>query len=92
MREQVIEKYLTKSVVAMGGRCYKWVSPGNVGVPDRIVVLPGNTVLMVEVKASGKLPTSIQRYQHGILKALGVAVYIVDSVEAVDRLLEGFVS
>ena len=25
----------------LGGRAFKWVSPGNDGVPDRIVVLPG---------------------------------------------------
>ena len=32
----------------LGGRAYKWVSPGNDEVPDGIVILPGETPYFVE--------------------------------------------
>lgn len=51
MRESDIERRLVQGVKKLGGRAYKFVSPGNVGVPDRLVVLPGGVVLFVEVKA-----------------------------------------
>ena len=51
MRESDIERRLVQGVKKLGGRAYKFVSPGNVGVPDRLVVLPGGIVLFVEVKA-----------------------------------------
>ncbi len=38
MRERDIEKILTEEVKREGGRAYKWTSPGNAGVPDRIVI------------------------------------------------------
>ena len=40
MLEKDIEKILVGEVKKLGGRAYKWVSPGNDGVPDRIVVFP----------------------------------------------------
>ena len=42
MLEREIEKKLVDGVRKLGGRAYKFVSPGNDGVPDRIVVLPGS--------------------------------------------------
>ena len=40
MREKDIEKVLVAEVKKLGGRAYKWTSPGNDGVPDRIVIFP----------------------------------------------------
>lgn len=51
MREREIEKILAAEVKKLGGRAYKWVSPGNDGVPDRIVILPGETPYFVELKS-----------------------------------------
>ncbi|MFR1871644.1 MAG: VRR-NUC domain-containing protein, partial [Coprococcus sp.] len=34
MSEKEIEKLLVQEVKKLGGRAYKWVSPGNNGVPD----------------------------------------------------------
>ena len=44
-----VERYLVKRVKALGGQCFKWVSPGHAGVPDRIGVLPQGQVFFVEV-------------------------------------------
>lgn len=42
--EEYIEKKLIDKVKSLGGRAYKFISPGNAGVPDRLVVLPGGKV------------------------------------------------
>lgn len=51
--ESQIEAYLRVEMRKRGGKAYKWVSPGNPGVPDRIVVF-GGQVVFVELKASGE--------------------------------------
>ena len=48
MLEREVEKKLVDGVRRMGGRAYKFVSPGNDGVPDRIVVLPDTAPMFVE--------------------------------------------
>ena len=50
MREKDVEKLLTEEVKHLGGRAYKWTSPGNAGVPDRIVIFPGRQPMFVELK------------------------------------------
>jgi hypothetical protein len=87
MRESEIERYFQIAVKARGGVCWKWVSPGLRGVPDRVVVLPGNRIFFVELKAPGEVPEPHQARVHKILRGLGAVVYDVDSVEAVDALM-----
>ena len=41
LKEKDIEKYLRDEIKKVGGIAYKFVSPGNSGVPDRLVLLPG---------------------------------------------------
>lgn len=41
MREKEIEEKFREAVKRAGGKAYKFVSPGNDGVPDRLVVMPG---------------------------------------------------
>lgn len=88
MRERDIETYLRKQVKAAGGIAYKWTSPGNAGVPDRIVVLPANRIHFVELKAPGQKPTPLQLAQHRELKTRGCSVWVVDSKEGVDAFLQ----
>lgn len=85
--ERDIERYLIKRVKQMGGKAYKWTSPGNVGVPDRIVLLPDGVILFVECKASGLKPRASQRKRISEIEALGWTVHVVDSKAAVDEVL-----
>lgn len=89
MKESEIEKHLREQVKAAGGRAYKFVSPGNNGVPDRIVLLPGGVLAFVELKAPGKKPTDLQLAQQNKIAKLGFKVYVMDSKEKVDEFIKG---
>ena len=77
MLEKEIEKILVSEVAKAGGRAYKWMSPGNAGVPDRIVILPGRTPVFVELKTDKGRLTALQESQIGRLRKLGQPVCVV---------------
>ncbi len=88
MRESEIEKILVDEIRKMGGRAFKWVSPGNDGVPDRIVVLPGYPAIFVEMKTvTGKL-TSLQRVQIERLQKMGQDVRVLYGEKETQTFLE----
>lgn len=88
VKERYIEGYMRKRIKEAGGWAAKWVSPGNAGVPDRIVIMPGGRVVFVELKAPGRRPTKLQWAQINRLRSFGCDVRVVDSVEAVDKLVQ----
>lgn len=89
MSEKAIEAYLRDRVKALGGIAYKFTSPGNNGVPDRLVLLPGGRVVFVETKAPGKTSTPLQGRQQERIRKLGFTVYRdIDSKLKVDALLK----
>lgn len=88
MRENKIEAYLRQKVKDLGGIAYKFESPGNSGVPDRLVLLPGGRTVFVELKAPGKKPTKLQLMQHKRIQGLDHKVHVLDSKESVDEWLQ----
>lgn len=88
MKEKIIEEYLREKVKTIGGRAYKFVSPGNVGVPDRIILFPGGRIIFIELKAPGKKPTALQEAQQKRINNLGFRVLTLDSKSAVDELIK----
>lgn len=88
MREKDIETYLRNEVKKAGGKAYKFESPGNDGVPDRLVIFPGNKIYFVELKAPGKKPRPLQVKQMRDLEKLGCDVWVIDSKELVERFVE----
>ena len=87
MREKEIENYLVKKVKKLGGLCFKFVSPGNAGVPDRIVIKEGK-LIFVELKAPGKEVRALQQFQINRLLKHNQIVYVADSKEKIDLILE----
>ena len=83
MLEKNIESALVKRVKELKGLCEKFTSPGRRSVPDRLVTLPGNVVIFVELKAPGKRPTPLQLRDHQRRRALGCDVRVIDSLEQV---------
>ncbi|MFZ5650135.1 MAG: VRR-NUC domain-containing protein [Bacillota bacterium] len=88
MREKVIEQYLRDQVKSIGGKAYKFVSPGNAGVPDRLICLPGGVAVFVELKAPGKKPTALQEVQQKRIGSMGFKVFTIDSKHGVDEFIE----
>ena len=87
--EKVTEAYLRDSIKAIGGRAYKFVSPGNNGVPDRMVCLPGGRTVFVELKSEGKTSTPLQKKQQRDLRSLGFVVYEdIDTKAKVDEIIK----
>lgn len=75
--ERQINKLLVDLVRAHGGKAYKWISPGNNGVPDRLVVMPGGKIYMVEVKAFRGKISARQNLVQAELRSLGCDVRVV---------------
>lgn len=88
MKERDIEVLLRDGVKQLGGKAYKWVSPGNAGVPDRIVILPGGKVIFVELKQENGRLTRLQRVQQETLLGMGAAAVTLRGEEAVKRYLD----
>lgn len=86
MRESSIEKYLKTKIIGMGGLCWKFVSPGTIGVPDRIVIHKGK-VIFVELKAAGQKPRAIQMHRAKQLDCQNCPVIVIDSKADVDRFV-----
>ncbi|MBT2696361.1 VRR-NUC domain-containing protein [Bacillus sp. ISL-40] len=84
MREKQIESYLRDQVKKIKGIAYKFESPGNSGVPDRLVLLPGGKAYFVELKAPGKKSRPLQIAQQRKISNLGFPVLEIDSKEGVD--------
>ena len=75
--EKDIERWLGIQLKKMGCIYMKFVSPGNDGVPDRIVVLPGGSVIFVELKAKKGVLMANQRIQVARLRKQGALVFVI---------------
>lgn len=89
MLEKDIEKLFTAEIKREGGKAYKFTSPGNDGVPDRIVMLPDGRMVFVELKTdTGKL-SRLQELQCRQIAELGQTVRVLHGLAEVrDFFLE----
>ncbi len=88
MKESEIERVLVEEVKRLGGRAYKWTSPGNDGVPDRIVFLPDTRVIFVELKTDTGRLSPLQKIQIDRLKKLGQWVEVVKGIQGVKMFFQ----
>lgn len=88
MREKELEKLLVGEVKKLGGRAYKWVSPGNDGVPDRIVIFPGRAPVFVELKSETGRLSALQAVQIKRLRDLGQTVCVVKGLDGVSQFFQ----
>ena len=85
-REKSIESYLKEQVEKLGGKCYKFESPGTAGMPDRIVVYKG-CIVFIETKRPGAKPRKLQEERLKELRAQHVPAFSIDTKDKVDRLI-----
>ena len=85
--EKAIEKYLCERMKAVGYPCLKYSNANMAGYPDRVIVLPTQKVVWVELKSKGKKPSKIQQVRFDELRRLGHQVWIADSRQKVDEIV-----
>lgn len=88
MREVQIENYLVREIKKLGGLCWKFTSPGQRGVPDRIILLPKGKVIFVELKTETGRLSVLQQRTITVLKNLGQRTYVLKSKEEVKQFIE----
>lgn len=86
--EKAIETYLNKRTKESGLLCLKYANANVTGYPDRLVCIPGGKVIWVELKSKGKKPTKLQQIRHAELKGIEHSVWVIDSKEQVDNLID----
>jgi G:T-mismatch repair DNA endonuclease (very short patch repair protein) len=87
MTEAHIEKKVCDHAKRHGWLVYKFQSPSQRGVPDRIF-LKKRLAMFMEFKAPGKRPTKQQLATHQKFRDQGFHVYVVDDIDVGKRLLE----
>ena len=88
MHEKDIENWLNKQIEQMGGLAFKFVSPGNPGVPDRIYILPNGEVWFVELKQQLGKVANIQKWQRQRLIGLGCNYRLVKGMDDAKKYVE----
>ena len=80
-RESVIERAVVQYARGLGVLVYKFQSPVQRGVPDRVFIYNG-LVWFIEFKATGAKPTSQQEHHISAIAAQGIHVQVIDEYEA----------
>ncbi len=87
MKESIIESKVCKYAQSKGWLVFKFVSPGNRAVPDRVFIK--NCVLFfIEFKAPGKKQTILQEKISKKLNNEGFEVFVVDDIEKGKQIID----
>lgn len=87
MRESTLEDKLRLAVQALGGFCIKLNPAWNIGIPDRLCVLPSR-VIFAELKKpkTGRL-SGTQKFWRNKLMQLGCEYWLIDSEAKIREML-----
>lgn len=88
MREKTIEEYLTWAVERAGGVTFKFRSPSQRGVADRIVCLPNGQTWFVELKAERGRLSPLQKVFASVMAQTNQRYKVIYSIEEVDAFVE----
>jgi hypothetical protein len=61
MKEKIVENHFVWAVERIGGKTWKFTSPGRKGVSDRIACLPDGSTWFVELKTKGGRLSVLQK-------------------------------
>ena len=87
MKEKDIEAYLVWSVEMLGGAAYKFRSPSNRGVADRVVCLPDGQTWFVEMKTQRGRLAPLQKVFAFEMETLKQNYVVLWSTEQVDAFI-----
>ena len=92
MLQKDTEKDFVRRGTQSGGRAYKFVSPSNRGVSDRVVCLPDGTTHFIELKRPGGKLSELQRRFAIEMMTLGQNYDCLWSKEEVDKWISDHTS
>ncbi len=87
MREKTIEEYLTLAVERAGGVTFKFRSPSQRGVADRIVCLPNGETWFVELKAERGRLSPLQKVFASVMAQTNQKYKVLYRIEEVDAFV-----
>ena len=88
-KESQIESYLKIQIEKIGGMCLKWVSPGNRGVPDRIVFI-NSQIWFIELKSTTGERSKLQIYFERLIRKYTDSYLVISSKEEVNKFVGRF--
>lgn len=81
--EKIIESKVCAYARTLGCLVYKFTSPSQRSVPDRLFIMPGGRgCFFIEFKTLGEKPTPAQAVEITKIQQRGIYVGVVDNVEA----------
>jgi len=84
--ESRVEEWLKSQTEKRGGMYLKFTSPGNIGVPDRIILRDGK-VYFVELKQEHGRLSPIQKAQISRMQECGATVFVVYGKAGAEKLV-----
>ena len=87
MKESEIERYFVWAVQKAGGKTWKFTSPANRGVADRIACFPDGKTWFVELKRPGGRLSALQAIFADDMAALKQNYALLWSKEEVDAFI-----
>lgn len=90
MLEKEIEKKVVKYAIDKNFLAYKFTSPSNRSVPDRLFISPTGKIFFIEFKRKNKLPTKLQAITINKFKLRNVDVSVIDDYETGKLLINEY--
>lgn len=86
--EKDLEKKMKDRLEKLGCMVLKFTSPGNAGVPDRLVFIPGGKLVLVELKRPGGKLRPLQKVWAKKFGKLGFKHRTVKNENNINELME----
>jgi hypothetical protein len=88
MKEKIVENHFVWAVERIGGKTYKFTSPGRKGVADRIACLPDGSTWFVELKTKGGRLSALQKMFMSDMTLLDQRYACLWTIEQVDEWIK----
>lgn len=81
LTERKIESTIAKKALELGFLTYKFTSPSNRGVPDRIFINKNGQIFFIEFKSPSGKVTALQRMVFSKLIHRDIPIYLVNNIQ-----------
>jgi hypothetical protein len=88
MKEKIVENHFVWAVERIGGKTYKFTSPGRKGVSDRIACLPDGSTWFVELKTKGGRLSALQKMFMSDMALLNQNYMCLWTIEQIDEFIK----